>query len=55
VDILSTQLEVYQPLTMIVHPKDGDSFPVQLSHTFNAAQIKWFQDGSALNTMAKHS
>jgi aconitate hydratase len=55
VDILCTQLEVSQPLTMIVHPKDGESFPVQLSHTFNAAQINWFQDGSALNTMAKQT
>lgn len=39
---------------MVVHPKDGSkSFEVPLSHTFNEAQIEWFKNGSALNTMAK--
>jgi aconitate hydratase len=38
---------------MVVHPKDGKSFDVTLQHTFNEAQIKWFKNGSALNTMAK--
>jgi len=40
-------------VTMVVHPKDGKSFEVQLQHTFNEAQIEWFKNGSALNTMAK--
>ncbi|OHE98545.1 aconitate hydratase [Colletotrichum orchidophilum] len=53
VDILATELEVGKPLTMVVHPKDGKSFEVKLSHTFNAPQIEWFKNGSALNTMAK--
>lgn len=38
---------------MVVHPKDGQSFEVPLQHTFNEAQIEWFKNGSALNTMAK--
>ncbi|KAM7221533.1 Aconitase family (aconitate hydratase) domain containing protein [Rhypophila decipiens] len=53
VDILCTELAVGKPLTMVVHPKDGKSFNIPLSHTFNEAQIEWFKNGSALNTMAK--
>lgn len=53
VDILCTQLEVGKPITMVVHPKDGESWECQLSQTFNAPQIEWFKNGSALNTMAK--
>ncbi|KAF4463584.1 aconitate hydratase mitochondrial, partial [Fusarium albosuccineum] len=54
VDILCTKLAVGEPLPMIVHPADGSpSFEIPLSHTFNSAQIEWFKNGSALNTMAK--
>ncbi|TQV98336.1 hypothetical protein V2A60_007916 [Cordyceps javanica] len=53
VDILATQLAVGKPITMVVHPKDGKSFEIALQHTFNEAQIEWFKNGSALNTMAK--
>ncbi len=53
-DIKSTELAVGKPLTMVVHPADGSAaFDVKLSHTFNDAQIEWFKNGSALNTMAK--
>jgi aconitate hydratase len=56
VDILCTKLEVGKPLPLVVHPADGSkSFEIPLSHTFNAAQIEWFKNGSALNTMAKAS
>lgn len=55
VDLLCTQLAVGQPMTLRVHPKDGKTFDVQLSHTFNEPQIEWFKNGSALNTMAKKS
>jgi aconitate hydratase len=55
VDILATKLEVGKPLPMIVHPKDGKPFEVELLHTFNEPQIEWFRNGSALNTMAKAS
>lgn len=53
VDIMCTELAVGKPITMKVHPKDGKSWECQLSHTFNAPQIEWFKNGSALNTMAK--
>lgn len=53
VDLKATELEVGKPLTMVVKPKDGKPFEVKLSHTFNAGQIEWFKNGSALNTMAK--
>merc|ERR1712170_63041 len=35
----------------VTDPKTKDSFDVQLKHTFNEAQIKWFGAGSALNQM----
>jgi len=53
VDLLVTELAVGKPLTMVVHRKDGSTFEVKLSHTFNEGQIEWFKNGSALNTMAK--
>jgi aconitate hydratase len=52
---LCTELAVGKPLTMRVHPKDGKTFDVPLSHTYNEAQIEWFKNGSALNTMAKNN
>jgi len=53
VDIMCTELAVGKPLTMKVHPKDGKTWECKLSHTFNEGQIEWFNNGSALNTMAK--
>ncbi|KAL2356199.1 aconitate hydratase [Cryomyces antarcticus] len=53
VDLMCTQLAVGKPMTLRVHPKNGEVFDVQLSHTFNEGQIEWFKNGSALNTMAK--
>ncbi|KAK5012528.1 Aconitate hydratase mitochondrial [Cryomyces antarcticus] len=53
VDLMCTQLAVGKPMTLKVHPKNGEVFDVQLSHTFNEGQIEWFKNGSALNTMAK--
>jgi len=55
IDLLCTKLEVGKPLPMVVHPKDGEAWECQLSQTFNAPQIEWFKNGSALNTMAKHA
>ncbi|EAA30551.1 aconitate hydratase [Neurospora crassa] len=55
VDILCTELAVGKPITMRVHPKNGKDFEVKLNHTFNDAQIEWFKNGSALNTMAKNA
>jgi len=53
VDIMCTELAVGKPITMKVHPKNGSPFDVKLLHTFNAGQMEWFKNGSALNTMAK--
>ncbi|KAK2746254.1 Aconitate hydratase mitochondrial [Onygenales sp. PD_40] len=54
VDLMCTELAVGKPVTLRVHPKDGKTFDIPLSHTFNESQLEWFRDGSALNTMAKH-
>ena len=40
-------------MTLRVHPKEGEVYDIKLAHTFNAPQIEWFHNGSALNTMAK--
>lgn len=53
VDVLCTEIAVGQPMTLRVHPKSGSAWEAKLAHTFNEGQIKWFKDGSALNTMAK--
>lgn len=54
VDLLCTEIAVGKPMTLKVHPAaGGDAFDVPLEHTFNASQIEWFKNGSALNTMAK--
>ncbi|PQE14345.1 aconitate hydratase protein [Rutstroemia sp. NJR-2017a BBW] len=53
VDVMCTELEVGKPITLKVHPKNGEAYDIKLAHTFNAPQIDWFKAGSALNKMAK--
>jgi aconitate hydratase len=53
VDLLCTELAVGKPITLRVHPAEGETFDIKLSHTFNEGQLEWFKNGSALNTMAK--
>lgn len=53
VDVMCSELAVGKPMTLKVHPKNGESWETKLSHTFNEGQIRWFKDGSALNSMAK--
>ena len=53
IDLACTELVPGKSLTMRVHPENGESYEVKLDHTFNEAQIEWFKNGSALNTMAK--
>lgn len=36
-------------MTMVAKHEDGSKDEIPLTHTFNAAQIKWFKAGSALN------
>lgn len=50
IDILGlAELAPGKNVTMRVHPKSGEAFDVELTHTFNAEQIEWFKHGSALN------
>jgi aconitate hydratase len=43
------------PLTLRVHPKNGETWETKLNHTFNEGQISWFKAGSALNRMRELS
>jgi aconitate hydratase len=38
-----------KPVTMVVKHADGSTENVELKHTYNAEQLKWFRAGSALN------
>ncbi len=38
-------------LTLVITHKDGSEEKVELAHSFNAEQVKWFKAGSALNLM----
>jgi aconitate hydratase len=40
-----------QPVTATLHHADGSTVDIQLHHTFNEDQLKWFRFGSALNAM----
>jgi len=40
-----------EPLTMVLHHKDGSSEEIQLNHTYNSQQIEWFKAGGALNVI----
>ena len=53
VDLMCTELAVGKPMTLRIHPNEGQVWEAKLNHTFNESQISWFKDGSALNTMAK--
>lgn len=44
-----------KPLTMVVSHSDGSKDEIELAHTFNREQIKWFQAGSALNLLRQES
>ncbi|KAK0525278.1 Aconitate hydratase mitochondrial [Tilletia horrida] len=40
-------------ITLVAKHKDGSTDKIPLVHTYNAGQIEWFKNGSALNLMAK--
>ena len=42
-------------LTMVLKHEDGKTETLQLVHTYNAEQVKWFKAGSALNLLRKES
>ncbi|KAG7661584.1 ACO1 [[Candida] subhashii] len=53
VDLIGlTTLAPGKNLKLRVHPKNGEAWETELSHTYNAEQIEWFKYGSALNKMA---
>ncbi|PIS09871.1 MAG: aconitate hydratase [Bdellovibrio sp. CG10_big_fil_rev_8_21_14_0_10_47_8] len=40
-------------VSMLIEHKDGSKEEIQLKHSYNAEQLKWFKAGSALNLIAK--
>jgi len=40
-----------QPLTVVLHHKDGTTEQIPVNHTYNAQQIEWFKAGGALNVI----
>ncbi|MEM9647258.1 MAG: aconitate hydratase [Bacteroidota bacterium] len=42
-------------LTLEVTHKDGSSDTIKVNHTYNASQIDWFKEGSALNMIKKEN
>ena len=43
-----------KPLTVVLNHKDGSTDSFEVNHTYNAQQIKWFQEGAALNIIRKN-
>jgi aconitate hydratase len=42
-----------QPLTIVLHHKDGSAETILANHTYNQQQIEWFKAGAALNIIRK--
>lgn len=42
-----------KPVKMNIKHKDGSTQSIELKHSYNAEQLKWFKAGSALNLIAK--
>jgi aconitate hydratase len=42
-----------QPLTLVLHHKDGTTQEISANHTYNDQQINWFKAGAALNIIRK--
>ena len=43
------------PLTIIIDHADGSQDTIQSNHSYNAQQIEWFKEGSALNLIKKQN
>ena len=53
-----TDLKEFAPnkqLTLEVTHKDGSKDTIKLNHTYNASQIAWYNEGSALNLIKKEN
>ncbi|SNZ02057.1 aconitate hydratase [Flagellimonas pacifica] len=44
-----------KPLTLEVVHSDGSTDTIMVNHTYNASQIEWFKEGSALNVIKKEN
>ncbi|MDO6738549.1 aconitate hydratase [Wenyingzhuangia sp. 2_MG-2023] len=44
-----------KPLTLEVTHADGSTDEIKLNHTYNASQIAWYKEGSALNLIKKEN
>ena len=44
-----------KPLTIAVTHADGSTDTIIANHTYNAAQIEWYREGSALNLIKKQN
>jgi aconitate hydratase len=54
IDILGlTSFTPGQPLTVVLHHKDGSSDQFAVNHTYNEQQIEWFRAGGALNVIRR--
>ena len=42
-------------LTIVLNHSDGSSDSFEVAHTYNAAQIEWIKEGSALNKIRKET
>ena len=50
-------LESFAPakqLIVVLNHKDGSTNSFLVNHTYNEQQIKWFQEGAALNIIRKN-
>ena len=52
-DILVSDFAPGKQIKVIVHHSDGSSDAFMTNHTYNQAQIDWFNEGSALNLIRK--
>jgi len=43
-----------KPLKVVLNHKDGSTDSFEVNHTYNEQQIKWFQEGAALNIIRKN-
>ncbi len=54
IDIIGlTSFAPGQPLTVLLHHKDGSSDEIKVNHSYNEQQIEWFKAGGALNVIRK--
>jgi aconitate hydratase len=52
IDIVGlTKFTSGQPLTVVLHHKNGNKDEIAVNHTYNEQQIEWFKAGGALNVI----